>query len=246
MGWLVNQYADAWGAEAPKPFTELSRWRCASGNYGSSRQLFQLFNRLFVASNTQKWSTGVTNKKKKREEKKRKTQICLVLSRHFWPSSVCWAVASLRRILGVDSNIIISSLNSFRNGRIWDYCTFGLSQIKLSHSGDESLPARVRFAALGMKTLKTRVQSRKLLIEFNILIDHEYKCLAKISESISSASRLCLSLLILCRCEHFYHKSMAAGKDRSGEQGRFKQPNRMHVTDHLIRIRRCFQTICLN
>lgn len=107
------------------------------------------------SSNTQKWSTGVT--KKKGTKRKGKTRICLVLSRRFWPKSVCWAVASLRR---VNSSIIISSLNSLHNGRIWDYYTFGLSQIKLSHSGDESLPAWVHFAALGMKTLKTRVQSR--------------------------------------------------------------------------------------
>lgn len=138
-----------------------------------------------------------------REEKKRKTRICLVLLKHFWPKSVWWAVASLRRVLEINSNIIISFLNSLHNGRIWDYYTFWIKPNLEAAEGTSLLPAQVHLAALGMKTLKTWVQSHSSWLNSiyssitNINIWH------LISESISLASRLCLSLFIPCEHEYF-------------------------------------------
>lgn len=99
--WCVRRR----GFQHQELFTEPSNWRCATGCLLTTA----LHGDSFSFS-----STGVT----KKGRKKRKTRIRLVLSRHFWPKSVWWTVASLRRILGINSNIVISFLNSLHNGRI--------------------------------------------------------------------------------------------------------------------------------
>lgn len=202
-GLTGYQYSGVWGAEAPS-----------------------IRNKLFteVSKKDSKSDPPVLQKKgKKRKEKKKKNS-----------DLFSFVEAFLAKVFDLLSSGVLESQKQYhyfifefppqwKNLRL---LLFWVKPNQIKPQWGRVIAGSGPFRCPRYEDVENSSSVTQLLIEFNIFIDPEYKYLAKICESISLASRLCLSLLNPSKCEHFYHKSMAELHEGAAQQGRTDQASK--------------------